>query len=451
MPTPRGGEIILNAASSWSIAGLTVLASMAILVVPLFLLTRKASPADAARLRKIFAIVAVVIAVPLAALGVRSLLGDSVPPAAPAAVVSADDIATSHARTAMQIGANAGDLGAAIERLRARLAEHPGDVNGWRLLAQSYRYLGREAEAAEADKMAEAASKTAPGAGSDIAPPASFATPAGGTAHLAPLPSTRTSAEQQLVQRAEEHRRRREFHQANEIFSDLARAGQMDADLWADYADSLGGENGSLNERAAECIDAALRLEPDHAKALWLLGSLQTQRGDHAAALATWQKLAAIFPAGSSDARIIAANIEETRAKLAGSRVASPVAAARAATLRGTVQLDPRWRSHVPEGATLFVLARAADERGPPLAVVRATAGTWPFKFTLDDANAMLPDRRLSGFKRVIVEARISRSGNPIAQPGDLHAVSAVLDPHTAGEVRLTIDTEVPPLAAQGG
>jgi len=48
------------------------------------------------------------------------------------------------------------------------------------------------------------------------------------------------------------------------------------------------------------------------------------------------------------------------------------------------------------------------------------------------------------------VEARISRSGNPIAQPGDLHAVSAVLDPRAPPPLRLTIAEEVGPIAAQG-
>ena len=80
----------------------------------------------------------------------------------------------------------------------------------------------------------------------------------------------------------------------------------------------------------------------------------------------------------------------------------------------------------------LFVFARAADERGPPLAVLRTTAGTWPLEFELDDRNAMMPGRKLSDFTRVILEARISRSGNALAQPGDLRAVSAVLDPRAA-------------------
>ena len=58
----------------------------------------------------------------------------------------ADDVATLHARAAMRAGGeNGGDLDAAIEKLRARLAANPDDAEGWRLLAQSYEFLGRTA------------------------------------------------------------------------------------------------------------------------------------------------------------------------------------------------------------------------------------------------------------------------------------------------------------------
>jgi cytochrome c-type biogenesis protein CcmH len=264
----------------------------------------------------------------------------------------------------------------------------------------------------------------------------------------APAPTMRPTSQPdeaigQLVQSAQDHRRRREFRQANQAFAELARRGQMDANLWADYADSLGGERGRLDEQAERCISSALQLDPRHPKALWLLGSVQTQRGDFRAALGTWQKLASILPVDSPDARIIAANIAEARGRISGATASAPPAATRAASLSGTVQLDPRWRARVPPGTTLFVFARAADERGPPLAVLRTTVGTWPLSFKLDDANAMLADRKLSDFSRVVVEARISQSGNPIAQPGDLQAVSAVLEPHSNAPVELTINTEV--------
>jgi len=407
-----------------------------------------------ARLRKFWPVVAIVVLVPLAALGIYAVIGTK-QAAGPAS--TANDVATLHARTATQGGQGAGDLGQAVERLQARLAANPNDPDGWRLLAQSYQYLGRPADAAEANRRADEI--TGKGGSIDFAPGALAAVSEAGDGAMpmpAPAPAMRPTnqpdaAISQLVQSAQDYRRRRDFRQANQAFAELARRGQMDANLWADYADSLGGERGRLDEQAERCISAALQLDPRHPKALWLLGSVQTQRGDFRAALGTWQKLASILPVDSPDARIIAANIAEARGRISGAAASAPPAATRAASLSGTVQLDPRWRARVPQGTTLFVFARAADERGPPLAVLRTTAGTWPLSFKLDDANAMLPDRKLSDFSRVVVEARISQSGNPIAQPGDLQAVSAVLDPRSAAPVQLIINTEVRPSAVRGG
>jgi hypothetical protein len=64
----------------------------------------------------------------------------------------------------------------------------------------------------------------------------------------------------------------------------------------------------------------------------------------------------------------------------------------------------------------------------------------------------MVAGRKLSDFTRVILEARISRSGNALAQPGDLRAVSAVLNPRAAPPQQLTIAEEViaPPVAKGG-
>jgi len=39
----------------------------------------------------------------------------------------------------------------------------------------------------------------------------------------------------------------------------------------------------------------------------------------------------------------------------------------------------------------------------------------------LNDALAMIPTLKLSGFERVVVGARVSRSGNPVASEGDIY------------------------------
>lgn len=399
-----------------------VVATTATLVVPLF--WRARAPSDIAgepgivRGRRRWFALLTAAAIPIIALAFYAWSGR--PDLAVAPPAPANDISTMHARAAMRGGGEAGgDLDVAVEKLRLRLASNPDDAAGWRLLAQSYEFQGRTVEAADANKHAEGVVAMAP-----VAP--------------ATVPDANSA---RLAQSAEQHRRAREFPQAIAAFAELARHGGMSADQWADYADALGGARGRLDDEAAAFIDNALRIDPDHAKALWLRASWQTQRQDYAASLLTWQRLAAVLPADSPDARIIAANIAEARAQLpAGAR--SPPAPARV-VVRGSVRLDPRWKDHVATGTVLFVFARAADERGPPLAVLRTTAGSWPLQFELDDSNAMMPGRRLSDFTRVILEARLSRSGNALPQPGDLRAVSAVLNPRAAQPQQLTIVEEV--------
>ena len=67
---------------------------------------------------------------------------------------------------------------------------------------------------------------------------------------------------------------------------------------------------------------------------------------------------------------------------------------------------------------TLFVFARAPEGAGPPFAVVRAKVRELPLKFKLDDSMAMSPENKLSSAARVVVTARISKSGNVDAATG---------------------------------
>ena len=78
-----------------------------------------------------------------------------------------------------------------------------------------------------------------------------------------------------------------------------------------------------------------------------------------------------------------------------------------------------------------------------PLAVLRKQARELPLKFSFDDSMAMAPARKLSAFPRVVVVARVSKSGNAAPQPGDLQGQSAIVD-NSAQNVSVVIDAEVP-------
>ena len=243
---------------------------------------------------------------------------------------------------------------------------------------------------------------------------------------------------------ADLRRTQRDYQRARTALDKVIALQAMNAQSWADYADvsaSLAG--GSLDGRAGIAIDNALALDPANAKALWLKASQAHEQHRYAEALTWWKKLRAALPPDSSDTRIIDSNIAEDAA-LAGAVLAPTTAAepGAGAALSGTVSLDGRLASRVPPDATLFIYAKSADSPGPPLAVMRVPAGAWPVSFRLDDSMAMVPSRRLSQFANVVVEARVSRTGQAAASSGDLYTTSPVLH-RGAKNLALVIDREI--------
>ncbi len=125
------------------------------------------------------------------------------------------------------------------------------------------------------------------------------------------------SASTQLA-RAEAHRRKREFREACELYASVAAAGAMTADAWADYADAQASLASRIAGEPSRAIEAALAIDPRHTKALWLQASLAHEEGRYADAFATWQRLLTLVPAGTSDARIVEANMAEAKRLAAG-------------------------------------------------------------------------------------------------------------------------------------
>jgi cytochrome c-type biogenesis protein CcmH len=78
-----------------------------------------------------------------------------------------------------------------------------------------------------------------------------------------------------------------------------------------------------------------------------------------------------------------------------------------------------------------------------PLAILRRTAGDLPLDFRLDDSMGMGAGPALSSAQSVVIEARISKSGQAAAQPGDLAGHSTAVKPGDSG-VRVVIDQVVP-------
>jgi len=312
--------------------------------------------------------IALLVSIPVLAIVLYGRLGD---PGAAAVAAAADG---GHEMSDPQIAEMIG----ALER---RLQQHPGNAEGWALLARSYYTLGRFPAAAEAYTKALA---------------------------LAP----------------------------------------DNPDLLADYADALGMMQGRhLAGKPLALIERALAVDPQHGKALALAATAAMEAHDPSKALTYWRRLAAQLPPGSDDAIQVAAVIAELGGGAAdavkATRAPTPAAgAANAGSISGRVAVSPSLAKQVAPTDTVFIFARASSGPRMPLAAMRIPASELPKEFTLDDAMSMA-GAKLSTANEVIVEARLSHTGNALAQPGDLFGKSAPVKPGATG-LRITIDQVVP-------
>jgi len=292
---------------------------------------------------------AVGLALPALAVGLYILLGSpaALEPSAPQHQVSSQD----------------------MERLTAGLAQKlekdPGNLQGWAMLARSYKMLGRNAEAEQAFERA----------GSFLDNDAQL------LAIYADLAATNANGNfagkpTQLIEKA------LKVDPENAMALWLAgtaafRAGQFESAV-------------RIWERLMQ------QIEPDSEDGRMLQDSIGAA---YAALGKTAPKLAAKGPART------------------GSNSGASVPGG--ASVQGQVELDAALKAKAAPGDTVMVIARGPGSR-MPVAVVRANVSELPLKFTLDDSLAMSPQARISAAPQVEVEARISKTGMAQPESGDL-------------------------------
>ena len=88
-------------------------------------------------------------------------------------------------------------------------------------------------------------------------------------------------------------------------------------------------------------------------------------------------------------------------------------------------------------------MAKAVSGPPMPLAVQRLTVADLPQVITLSDAQAMAAGLQLSNFAEVTVIARVSRTNQPIAQPGDWQTQISPVATRGTDLLNLSIDQRV--------
>ena len=243
------------------------------------------------------------------------------------------------------------------------------------------------------------------------------------------------------------------FADADRAYIRAIELAPKNAQLLADRADVLAMLQGQRADgEPTRLIEQALAMDPNNLKALALAGTAALERKDAAAAVRYWSRARELAPPGSDFVAGLDRSLEVARARLPATASAPAVAApagtaatagAAAASVRGVVSLAPALAARVDPGDTVFIYARAAQGPRMPLAIIKRKASELPISFTLDDSTAMAADLKLSGTAQLIVMARVSRSGQAMAQAGDLMGQLGPVSPGATG-LALTIDSVQP-------
>jgi len=195
--------------------------------------------------------------------------------------------------------------------------------------------------------------------------------------------------------------------------------------------------------RAGQMFENALALEPSNPKALFYSGMAAAQRGNNELAADRWEALLATSPPPNVQ-EILRQRIAELRGETVQPQapVQTPVEASGDGVIINVSLGASASAAGLPD-ATVYIIARDPNQPAPPVAAVRRRVSELPAAVSISDADAMIAGRVPSGFAQLEIIARVSLTGQPVAQPGDWFG-QQIIDTAATETVRIIIDQQVP-------
>lgn len=293
------------------------------------------------------------------------------------------------------------DFSAALETLIARLSNNPEDIEGWVMLGRTYTAMER-------------------------------------------------------------------YTEASNTYAKLAELVPNNPQILSDYARVLGLKNqGTLAGKPTELLYEALRIDPEFPPALALAGHAEFEQEKYNEASAHWEKLLETIPPDSPLAKSVKDSIAEAKLLSSGGKegaseksivmnesvtqtdiqpvnnTAVDTTETIALSVSGQVNIKPELVTKAASNDTLFIYARASNGPKMPLAILRLKASDLPAAFTLTDDMAMMPTMKMSSFPEIVIEARISKSGQAVPSSGDLQGFSKPIK-LGSNDVEIVIDKQIP-------
>ncbi|CAI0701174.1 c-type cytochrome biogenesis protein CcmI [Serratia quinivorans] len=187
------------------------------------------------------------------------------------------------------------------------------------------------------------------------------------------------------------------------------------------------------NKQATQMLRKMIAEDHTNMRVLSLLAFNSFEQGDFKQAIGAWQVMLKLLPANDQRAEVIKRSIEQAKTQVSGETVKLGV----------NVTLSPQASNALPPQGTLVI--SVTDGTNPvPVAVKQLPLSRFPLSFSLDDSNAMMPERLLSAQHQVKVRVRISQDGLATPQAGDWFGESALQNFSGKEQIDVQINKQVP-------
>ncbi|WP_339470385.1 c-type cytochrome biogenesis protein CcmI [Pseudomonas sp. EL_65y_Pfl1_R83] len=195
-------------------------------------------------------------------------------------------------------------------------------------------------------------------------------------------------------------------------------------------------DNKQWSPKVQALTDEALKLDPKEVTSLGLLGIAAFEGQRYQEAIDYWNRLLAQLPPGDNSRAALQGGIDLAAEKL---KESGGTVAPQKTVMKVRVDVSAEVKAKALPTDSVFIFARAVKGPPAPLAAKRVTVAELPITVELGDADAMMPQLKLSNFPEVQLVARISRAGLPTA--GEWIGRSQPLGSSTTALQQLTIDS----------
>lgn len=231
-----------------------------------------------------------------------------------------------------------------------------------------------------------------------------------------------------------------------------------DSFILTSYAQAIAQvNNNDMTGQPEQLLAQALTVDPNNIQAIWLSGLAARQQGKNQQALDLWLKLRPMVEANDLDT--LNSFIASVESDLGISTSVPQPAIANIEPDTSTssqgvkdvvktgitvnVSLSDEFIQSTSPDDFVFIFAKAASGPKMPLAAVKKRVSELPVQVVLSDKDAMIPAMAISKFTEIVIGARISKTGQPIPQSGDLQGLSQTMSNMTKDPVTIIINSKI--------